>query len=635
MELVEHDPRLRGRVGDRLDIGGRHVDRHGLKLGAPRGAERVEEAAQGLGALALRRPDDPLAPMIDDNRDVLVVLAVGKLVHADVGQVLEPVLRAESIDDPLDDRPDGRPGDAHHLDDDALGRVLGKVSRRLLEVAREPRACLGPRHHLHHDAALRAIDAPLPVNKETSTVGRLRCSRQVFRVRIRVGNVLRCRGAVRVHGGAVVGGGRGRRRCGGAVRRDGVAVGLYGGARRLHRGAASVCDRVIRCRWVAGRRYGGAVRLHGEGIVMWGVARRRCGGAGRRDGGAVRLRGGAILRCGVAMRRCGGAVRRDRGAVRLHGEGIAMWEVAVRRCGGAGRREGGAVRLHGEGIAMCGVGIRRCGGAVRRDGGAVRRRGVGRPLRGVAGSLHGAGKPFTSSGKPFTSLGKPFTSSGKPFTSLGKPFTSSGKPFTSSGNGWCGTDVARRPAAGVERGAAVAGGHVVGVRFGRAIEEAVPDGRARGGAGRRGGGAAGRSRSGSRDGATPGCSRRRACPMWSTRRWRRRRLRWRSFQRSRTATGRTESLCSRRRLAGGLAAHSHRTRRGSPTGSPRSADRTVAAMPLLRLFHARQAGRVRDLRGLLLGGRRPRHRLPRYPFRAQSRDASRGTRKLRAPRRVR
>ena len=43
MEAVEDDLRLGRALGHRLDVRARHVDRDGLELRAPRGAELVEE----------------------------------------------------------------------------------------------------------------------------------------------------------------------------------------------------------------------------------------------------------------------------------------------------------------------------------------------------------------------------------------------------------------------------------------------------------------------------------------------------------------------------------------------------------------------------------------------------------------
>jgi hypothetical protein len=97
--------------------------------------------------------------VVDDDRDVLVVAPVRELVDADLREVVERVAALPTCDDPLDDRSDGVPRNAHHVADRGLVAPLGQVADVVLERPREPRAGFGPRYLFDLDAAARAVDA--------------------------------------------------------------------------------------------------------------------------------------------------------------------------------------------------------------------------------------------------------------------------------------------------------------------------------------------------------------------------------------------------------------------------------------------------------------------------------------------
>ena len=82
----------------------------------------------------------------------------------------------EASNDALDDLADGAPRDAQHPRRRGPVHHLGEVGRLVLEVAREARAWLGPRHELGVDLAARAaVHATLPVPSVTSIPAKSRC----------------------------------------------------------------------------------------------------------------------------------------------------------------------------------------------------------------------------------------------------------------------------------------------------------------------------------------------------------------------------------------------------------------------------------------------------------------------------
>jgi hypothetical protein len=158
VEAVEDERCLGHSVGDGLDVRRGHVDGDRLELRAPRGAELVEERLECLGILAALGPDDALARVVDDDRDVLVVASVRQLIDPDVRQVVEFVADLAACDHALEDVADRDPADAQQVADRRLVAALGEAPNVVLERPREPRAGLGPRDLLHLDATSWALD---------------------------------------------------------------------------------------------------------------------------------------------------------------------------------------------------------------------------------------------------------------------------------------------------------------------------------------------------------------------------------------------------------------------------------------------------------------------------------------------
>src|SRR5690606_33632171 len=158
VEAIEDERRLGDPVGDGLDVRGGHVDGDRLEFRAPLGAELVEERLERLGTLATLGPDDALARVVDDDRDVLVVASVRQLVDPDVRQPVEFVADLSACDHALDDVADRLPVDAHQVADRRLVAALGEAPDVVLERPREPHPGLGPRYLLHLATTTWALD---------------------------------------------------------------------------------------------------------------------------------------------------------------------------------------------------------------------------------------------------------------------------------------------------------------------------------------------------------------------------------------------------------------------------------------------------------------------------------------------
>lgn len=176
VEAVEDQLGLGARLGHRLDVGPREIDRHGLEQGAAFGAKIIEETLQCRGALAFCSPDDAAALVIDHDGDVLVVPAVAELVHADQPQAVEAVSvrSARALDDSPDQRADGAPGRAQQGDDGGLAALLGEEGGSLFECVGEVAAVRRPGDALGLDCptvgAVSTLDAVAQVQRHASQV---------------------------------------------------------------------------------------------------------------------------------------------------------------------------------------------------------------------------------------------------------------------------------------------------------------------------------------------------------------------------------------------------------------------------------------------------------------------------------
>src|ERR1700694_767961 len=124
------------------------------------GVELGEEPVRGVLSRALGAPHNAAALMVDDEREVTVLLSPRHLVHPYVKETLETVGVKLIGADPLDDPPDRAPVDP----DQSLERRLVGAGRQprdqALEVARELRPRPRERDTLRVNAVLRAIKPP-------------------------------------------------------------------------------------------------------------------------------------------------------------------------------------------------------------------------------------------------------------------------------------------------------------------------------------------------------------------------------------------------------------------------------------------------------------------------------------------
>lgn len=110
-------------------VGRAHVHRHGLQVLAAVGAEFVEEAGQRGGVLAFLGPHDGAAAVVGHQGQVVVLFAVGHLVHARLVEVVEAGLVEGVGDHAGADRPGGAPVDATQPGDRGLVGVLDQPGR--------------------------------------------------------------------------------------------------------------------------------------------------------------------------------------------------------------------------------------------------------------------------------------------------------------------------------------------------------------------------------------------------------------------------------------------------------------------------------------------------------------------------
>ena len=145
---VAHD------VADRL----RRVTAHQADLATAVMAQGVEEALEGGLVVALGRPHQPAAVVVDHHRQVAVAPLVGDLVDADPAQAVEGVTLGSSLPHhPRHDGPDGGPSDAHHLDDGGLGGVHRQPGHGVVKGPGVAGAVAGPGEGDHRGAVLGAV----------------------------------------------------------------------------------------------------------------------------------------------------------------------------------------------------------------------------------------------------------------------------------------------------------------------------------------------------------------------------------------------------------------------------------------------------------------------------------------------
>ena len=153
---------LRGVLLDALVDPARAVTGDVADRGTLLRAERFEELLEHALAVFLADPHDFARIVIDDDSHVLVALATGGLVNADIHQPVEPAFVGVWIQMLLRTSHtayDGPPVDAHVLMNGRPRHVLGLPRDGEIELLGEPRAGEGPGNRLGDHAVIRAIDA--------------------------------------------------------------------------------------------------------------------------------------------------------------------------------------------------------------------------------------------------------------------------------------------------------------------------------------------------------------------------------------------------------------------------------------------------------------------------------------------
>ena len=157
MERVYAPDRVGAPLGDRTGDPAGHVRRDQFDLFAALLPERVEEREHRPAVTAGRGPHQPAGVVVHDDGQVSLSLAVADLVNPDPPQPVQEIHVSDGLgSDPLEDRADRPPRDAHQLRHGALRRVHRQPRDLILERAREPRVMPRPRHRADHDTVAPA-----------------------------------------------------------------------------------------------------------------------------------------------------------------------------------------------------------------------------------------------------------------------------------------------------------------------------------------------------------------------------------------------------------------------------------------------------------------------------------------------
>jgi hypothetical protein len=148
------------------DCGGErfgHVARHQLELPAAFFAEQLQELLDCRSVTAWGDPHEPAAVVVHDDGQVPVAASMREVIDPDPLQAGEQVAVGDRLlRDPLADRSDGPPRDAHQLRYRLLGRVDRQPAALILERDGEPAVMPGPRDR-RHDHPVRLTTGPMSI----------------------------------------------------------------------------------------------------------------------------------------------------------------------------------------------------------------------------------------------------------------------------------------------------------------------------------------------------------------------------------------------------------------------------------------------------------------------------------------
>jgi hypothetical protein len=157
---IEDNRRIRRIVLDGFDICRRHVDGNGFEQCRSLFAELSEKFVEGLRALPLLCPDNPLSIVVDHDRDIAMSFTITELIDAYIPEFIQAVWIDVILDDTLDNIPDSTPSDAHNLGYLCLVSNLRQVGDLLLKRTSESAVVPSPRNQLNVDATRGTLHAP-------------------------------------------------------------------------------------------------------------------------------------------------------------------------------------------------------------------------------------------------------------------------------------------------------------------------------------------------------------------------------------------------------------------------------------------------------------------------------------------
>ena len=159
MEAVDDERHIRAVVGDRPDVGGTHVATGSGDPGfLPPAQPVVEEAVDGVAALAGADPEDPRAVQVVDEGGEFTALAVGDLIDPERGHTPDGVPVARPRDDPMQQVGQGRGREPQDLSRRRLGHDLTQGAEAPFQAVGDARIDRRPGDLLLHAPVGRALD---------------------------------------------------------------------------------------------------------------------------------------------------------------------------------------------------------------------------------------------------------------------------------------------------------------------------------------------------------------------------------------------------------------------------------------------------------------------------------------------
>lgn len=179
MEAIEDIQRLRGLLGDALEIRGPHIAAHELDLGAALFAELLEKAQQRFRPTLGAAPQKPSYPGVElvDQGQILVPLEDLDLINADLHDAVKVSVGQAVIDDKLDGPEDGVPTGLEDIGGLLPREPLRPAGQKELVGEGHSLLAIAPGQRLYFHAAGRTVQ-PARCIAEVSLKGP---DRQIFK----------------------------------------------------------------------------------------------------------------------------------------------------------------------------------------------------------------------------------------------------------------------------------------------------------------------------------------------------------------------------------------------------------------------------------------------------------------------